>query len=369
MPEIFKDIVTPFLNKRDSETWHVRAREALHLAELSPVTLWLLEKIACGREKIKDERLRVVVGGIEFENPVLVGAGWDKAGRAVEALHRMGFAGVEVGTVLEYPQEGNPKPRQWVFDNGAAMNRLGFNSPGADVVAGNLERYKGKSSLRIGISIGKNKGVLDEDAPEAHAQVTRVMYDYADYFTLNVSSPNTPGLRRLQDKVPLTDNVQAVIGAMQEKGRRKPLFVKIAPDLTETAVDDVIGVVVDNNLEGIVATNTTLSNQIKAKYRREGEMGGISGDDPDYRRMVLEKIEHIYKAAGDRIDVFGVGGIKDSETALSVIMRGASALQIVTAIRSEGPAVAENIKRGMLRFMDNNGVGNIREIRGIDVRS
>ena len=367
MSEIYKNIVSPFLDKRESETWHVRTREALHLAELSPVTLWLLEKIATYKsERFNDERLNVVVGGVEFDNPVVVGAGWDKQGHAIRGLHKLGFSGVEIGSVLAYPQEGNPKPRQWMLAPGVAMNRLGFNSPGMEVVAKNLKRYE-RSGIPIGISIGKNKDVPNANAPQAYAVVAERLYDEASYFTVNVSSPNTPGLRELQDKGPLTDIVQAVNDVMDSKGKRKPLFVKIAPDLTNTAVDDVIQVVLDNRLTGIIATNATNNDQIKEKYGRSGEMGGISGDNPDFRRMATEKVAHIRRVAGDSLEIIGVGGIKDAATALKKIKSGARLIQVVTAIRGEGATLPGKINRGLIEYMNREGIGHLDDLIGSDV--
>ncbi|MDP3994572.1 MAG: quinone-dependent dihydroorotate dehydrogenase [bacterium] len=364
MSEIYKNIISPWLDKRDSETWHVRAREALHLAELNPVTLWLLEKIAVYKsERFCDERLKVVVGGVEFDNPVMVGAGWDKQGRAVGALHRLGFSGVEVGSVLARPQAGNLKPRQWMLAPGVAMNRLGFNSPGMEAVAGNLKRYQ-RSGIPIGISIGKNKDVANADAAWAHAVVAERLYDEASYFAVNVSSPNTPGLRELQDKKPLNDIVQAINSIMDSKGGRKPLFVKIAPDLTNTAVDDVIQVVLDNGLTGIIATNTTDSGRLKAKYGRKGEMGGISGDNPDFRRMATGKIAHIRKVAGDSLEIIGVGGVKNTATALEKIRSGAKLIQVVTAIRGEGLALPGKINRGLVEYLEKEGISRLSEIVG-----
>ena len=368
MPEIYKNIVSPFLYKQDSETWHTRAREALHLAEANPLTLWLLEKIATYKsERFYDERLNVVIGGVEFDNPLIVGAGWDKQGRAVRGLYQLGFSGVEVGSVLAYPQEGNPKPRQWMLTPGIAMNRLGFNSPGAEVVARNLRRYE-RDGIPVGISIGKNKDVPDIEAPGVHALVAEKLYDQAAYFVINVSSPNTPGLRKLQDKEPLTDIVQAVNGVMDVKGCRKPLFVKIAPDLTSTSVDDVIDVVLNNGLTGIIATNTTNSGDIKERYGRSAnEMGGISGDDQEYRDMATAKVAHIRRVAGDSLEIIGVGGIKDTATALEKIKAGARAIQVVTAIRGEGPSVAAKINRGLVEYMQQEGISHINDLVGLDV--
>lgn len=365
--EIFKDVVSPVLDRLDSETWHVRAREALHLAEATLFTLKLLEQFADHRQRFTDGRLSVVVGGVELDNPIMVGAGWDKAGRAVRGLYQLGFSGVEVGSVLQYPQPGNDKPRQFMLGPGVALNRLGFNSPGMEVVAHNLERYR-ESGIPVGISLGKNKDVEPKDAPEAHAAVARRLYYDAAYFVINVSSPNTPGLRALQDKGPLTDIVQAVNGAMDEMGERKPLFVKIAPDLENEAVNDVVEVVADNGLTGIIATNTTVRSDLKALYneRWRNEAGGLSGDNEEFRRMATEKVAHIYRETGGKMEIVGIGGVKDTQTALEKIKAGARVVQVVTAIRGEGPVLPGRINRGLVGWMEKEGVGNINELVGVD---
>lgn len=362
---MYKERVSPILDRLDSETWHVKAREMLHWAEKSPLGLRVVEQIANGGRRFTDGRLRVVLGGIQLDNPVMVGAGWDKQGRAIRGLHAMDFSAIEVGSVLAYPQPGNDKPRQWMIGPGVSFNRLGFNSPGDGEVRFNLKKY-GESGITIGISIGKNKDVSVHDAPTAHAMVAQRLYDYASYFVINVSSPNTPGLRELQDKKPLTDIVQAVNYTMEDRGGRKPLFVKIAPELTNEAIEDVIGVVVDNGLTGIIATNTTTNPNIKAKYGESwrNEMGGLAGDDADYRKMATDKVAHIYKEAGDKIEIIGVGGVKNAETARDKILAGAKAVQVVTAIRGEGPSVASNINKGLLDFMRREGIKNLEEIRG-----
>lgn len=366
---MFKEFIDPVLMRLDSETWHTRAREALHLAEATPFTLKLFEQFADRHHRFTDERLKVVLGGVELDNPVVVGAGWDKAGRAVKALHTLGFSGVEVGTVVAYAQEGNPKPRQFMLAPGVTLNRLGFNSPGMEAVARNLARYNG-SGIPIGISLGKNKEVPAEDAPHAHATVAERLYDFAAYFAINVSSPNTPGLRALQDKKPLTDIVQAVNETMDSMGGRKPVFVKIAPELSPGAIDDVIAVVLDNGLTGIIATNTTVSPDIKAKYgeRWRNEAGGLSGNDPDYRCMATEKVAHIYRQTLGKIDIIGVGGVKDAQTALEKIKAGAKVVQVVTGMRGEGTALAGRINRGIVDFMEKAGVRSVQELIGIDVK-
>jgi dihydroorotate dehydrogenase len=364
---MYKEIIDPILMKLNSETWHTRAREALHLAEATPFTLKLLEQFADRHQRFTDKRLPVLLDGIKFENPVVVGAGWDKAGRAIKALYTLGFAGVEVGTVVAYPQEGNPKPRQFMLAPGVTLNRLGFNSPGMQAVAHNLEKYKG-SGIPVGISLGKNKAVGAKDAPEAHAIVAEKLYPYAAYFAINVSSPNTPGLRELQDKKPLTDIVQAVNETMDRMGGRKPLLVKIAPELSTEAVNDVIEVVLDHGLTGIIATNTTISPDIKAIYgeRWRDEAGGVSGDDPAYRKMATEKIAHIYRETKGKIAIMGVGGVKDVQSALEKIKAGAQVIQVVTGLRGEGTALPGRINRGIVRYMEKEGIKSIQDLVGID---
>lgn len=365
---MYKEFIDPILMKLDSETWHKRAVEALHLAEATPPTLKLVELFADRHQRFADERLHICLEGIEFENPVIVGAGWDKAGRAVKALYALGFAGVEVGTVVAYPQPGNPKPRQFMLAPGVTLNRLGFNSPGMQIVARNLDRYRG-SGIPIGISLGKNKAVEAKDAPLAHAIVAENLYPQATYFAINVSSPNTPGLRTLQEKQPLTDIVQAVNETMERMGGRKPLLIKIAPELSVEAVDDVIDVVLANGLTGIIATNTTINPDIKASYGDQwrNEAGGISGDDPQYRKMATEKIAHIYREAGGKVAIMGVGGVKDAVSALEKIKAGAQIIQVVTAIRGEGTALSGRINREIVKYMEKSGVKHIRDLVGVDV--
>ncbi len=357
---MYKSIIRPVLDKLDSETWHNVVREGMHITEASRVSLKLLEFIACSGNRLVDEKLNVNLSGIKLENPLLIGAGWDKSGRAVKALHSIGFAGAEIGSVLEHAQPGNPQPRQFMINPGVCLNWLGFNSPGMKTVGYYLSRYK-NTGIPLGISLGINKYIEPDDAPRANAVVAEYLDDYAAYFAINVSSPNTPGLRKLQGKDNLIDIVQSVSEVTD-----KPVFVKIAPDLTNQAVDDVIKVVMDNGLAGIIATNTTNNPSIKAKYGSEWENqdGGVSGDDGDFRMISTIKIEHIYKQVGDKIDIIGVGGIKDTETALEKIRAGAKALQIVTGLRGEGPSIAYKINYGLVKYMIDEGVDNLTELVG-----
>ena len=363
--ESFQKYVTPILNRGDSETWHNRAKEALHLAEATPLTLKLLEQFAYQRQRFTSDRLHVMLGGIEYDNPLMVGAGWDKTGMAVQALHRLGFAGVEVGTVLAYPQPGNPKPRQFAIGPGVVINRLGFNSPGAPVVATNLTKYR-QSGIPIGVSVGKNKDIPLAEAAQAHAMVIEAIYPHAAYIAINVSSPNTPGLRTLQDKEPLTDIIQAVNNTMDQLGGRKPVFIKIAPELTDHAINDVITVVADNNLTGIIATNTTINPSIKARYGEtwQNQAGGLSGNDPAFRALSTAKIRHIYSETNGQMEIIGVGGVHDVWSVIEKIKAGATVVQIVTAIREKGPTLPGKINHELDAFLEQEGIGNLEEIRG-----
>lgn len=364
---MYKQIIQPLLNKCDSETFHDLARESLHFAEISPITLKILEFFAYKRSRFADPRLNTTVGGVELENPLIVGAGWDKKGRAVLGLWQLGFASVEVGSVLEYGQPGNPKPRLFMVSPGVAVNWLGFNSPGMDIVAKNLERYK-STRIPIGISLGLNKDVEHNNAPRSYAAVARRMYEYAGYFAINVSSPNTPGLRKLQDKEHTVELIKAVNLAMDETGERKPLFVKIAPDLTYEAIDEVIEVCIDQSVAGIIASNTTISSDMKGKYgtRWKNRPGGLSGDDKDYQKMTTDIISHIYRQAGDKLDIMGVGGVNNAESAIDKIRAGAKALQLVTAIRGEGPSVAGKINHGIVEYMERENISSISDLVGVE---
>jgi len=363
----YKTFVRPLLDRLDSETWHHNVKELMHLCEFSGLTLRLLEFAASGGSRIRDERLAVTVAGVPFENPLIVGAGWDKTARALRALYSVGFAGVEVGSVVERPQRGNPKPRQFMVTPDVCINSLGLNSPGMDAVLRNL-RWYGRLDMPVGVNLGMNSDVNHEDAPRAYAAVARKFRDNAAYFSINVSSPNTPGLRKLQDRGRLEAIIQAVRESVGDLSASKPLFVKISPDLSTEAIDDVIGVVVDSGISGVIATNTTDNQSLKEKYgaKWRGVPGGMSGNDLEYRALSTSVISHIYRTTGGEVEIIGVGGVSDTASALEKLRAGAKALQIVTGLRGEGLSVANSINRGLLRFMDKNGIKDLSEITGSD---
>lgn len=323
---------------------------------------------AQGGERIFDERLETEVGGMMLENPVLVGAGWDKKGWAVDGLYALGFAGTEVGTVVVHPQDGNPQPRMW-YRAGAGLNQLGFNSPGMEKVAyfleGQKQRPGGLHQGRVGISLGKNKLTPDEHAPWAHAAIAERLYDYADYFVLGVSSPNTPGLRGLLQPKPLTEIVQAVQEVLRAK-EDKPLFVKTTIDLSQEDLDSVIAVCLDNNVTGIIDSNTTVDDNLKALYGWRGQAGGLSGDVPQFRQVATARMRYITRTTrGTGLQRIGVGGINDAQTAIERLEAGAQVVQVVTGIRQRRGHIAHEINQGILDHLTEHGAQSVQDIVGI----
>lgn len=318
-------------------------------------------ELVSGGERIESPRLRSEVAGLQFENPLMVGAGWDKKGRAVDGLYILGFAGTEVGSVLVHPQAGNPKPRLWIDKNSKSvgLNRLGFNSPGMEDVARNLAEQHRPGIT--GISLGKNKLTPNEHAPWAHAAVAERLYDFADYFVINVASPNTPGLRNLLNREPLTNIIRSVQDVLAKKGK-KPLFVKTTVDLALEDLDTVLAVCIEEDVDGVIDTNTTIEESIKARYDWQGEMGGVSGNDYEYRKKATERMKYItQQTSGTGLQRIGVGAINDTDSALERIQAGAQIVQIVTGIRQHKGRIARNINLGLLKRMNEDGVKQISD--------
>lgn len=372
--EFYRRVVSPVLDRLDSETMHVAARRALHLAESVPGGLGLrvVEKFGHEGERFTDDRLRVNLGGIELDNPVMVGAGWDKVGESVMGLYVLGASGVEIGAVLPWEQPGNNpkdaglKARQWFHPTGVADNWLGFNAPGMVKVIHNLERYQNINIPPIGINLGKNKETSEEDAPFAYAAVVRRLYPYASYFSINVSSPNTPGLRDYQRRDPIRKITEAVLNVQEQLGSIKPTFIKTSPDTTEEQDDDLIEVCLNSQLAGFVIANTTIDPEIKARYDWQDLPGGLSGDDPWYREKLVKKTARFRRAVKRDRYIVGAGAISNVVFATERILAGADALQIVTALRSEGPKVFGKINRRLINWMNYHGVSDLAEMVGID---
>jgi dihydroorotate dehydrogenase len=298
---------------------------------------------------VKDTRLEREVFGLKFENPVGLAAGFDKDAKLFDELGAFGFGFVEIGTVTPLPQQGNPKPRLFRLkqDHGL-INRMGFNNSGIEAVTSKLRRNKTK--LIIGGNIGKNKLTPNEDAVSDYEICFEKLFPYVDYFAVNVSSPNTPGLRDLQEKAPLT----ALLNRLQElnsaKDKRKPILLKIAPDLTNAQLDDIITIVADTKIDGVIATNTTIDrNELKTdkiKLKAIGD-GGLSGKPVKSRST--EVIKYLADTSNKAFPIIGVGGIHSTEDALEKLDAGATLVQLYTGFIYEGPALIKRINKVILQ--------------------
>ena len=298
---------------------------------------------------VKDTRLEREVFGLKFENPVGLAAGFDKDAKLFDELGAFGFGFVEIGTVTPLPQQGNPKPRLFRLkqDHGL-INRMGFNNSGIEAVTSKLRRNKTK--LIIGGNIGKNKLTPNEDAVSDYEICFEKLFPYVDYFAVNVSSPNTPGLRDLQEKAPLT----ALLNRLQElnsaNDKRKPILLKIAPDLTNAQLDDIITIVADTKIDGLIATNTTIDrNGLKTdknKLKAIGD-GGLSGKPVKSRST--EVIKYLADTSNKAFPIIGVGGIHSPEDAFEKLDAGATLVQLYTGFIYEGPALIKRINKAILQ--------------------
>lgn len=296
----------------------------------------------------EDRRLERKLWGLTFKNPVGLAAGFDKDARFTDELAHLGFGFVEIGTLTPKPQPGNDKPRLFRLPKDKALiNRMGFNNEGVEAAVSRLK--KRKSNLIIGGNIGKNKLTPNEDAEKDYERAFRALYDVVDYFTVNVSSPNTPGLRALQDKAPLQQLLTRLQAINSQLGKEKPILLKIAPDLTLEQLDDIIGIVQNTHIHGLVATNTTVSRDGLNTPRQEVEAmgaGGLSG--LPVRDRATDVIRYIHQKSEGRIPVMAVGGIFTAADALEKLNAGAALVQVYTGFIYEGPGIARNICKGLL---------------------
>ena len=299
--------------------------------------------------RLEDPRLRREVFGLTFSNPIGLAAGFDKDGKHFRAMSALGFGFIELGTVTPKGQRGNPMPRLFRLpEDEALINRMGFNNEGVLALVDRLKAGK-PSGLIIGGNIGKNKSTPNEEAARDYVICFEALFPYVDYFVVNVSSPNTPNLRALQDKEPL----RALLSLLQEKNRAqstsKPILLKIAPDLTDTQLDDIIEIVEQTRIDGVIATNTTISRdhlQTDPGAVTDIGAGGLSGQP--VRERSTEVIRYLHRRSGGRITIIGVGGIAGPEDALEKLEAGASLVQVYSGLVYEGPGLIRRIKEGIL---------------------
>lgn len=298
--------------------------------------------------QVKDPRLEVKLFGLNFPNPVGLAAGFDKDAKLYDELGGLGFGFVEIGTVTPKAQPGNDKPRMFRLPKDSGLiNRMGFNNQGAAAAAERLK--KRKTQIVIGGNIGKNKVTPNEQAGDDYEKCFETLYPVVDYFVVNVSSPNTPNLRDLQEKGPLTELLLRLKKLNAAKPKQKPILLKIAPDLTDTQLDDIIDIVKTTQIDGVVATNTTISraNLLTEKSRLDAiGAGGLSGK-PLTKRSA-EVVRYLSQKSGKAFPIIGVGGIHSAQDALEMIEAGASLVQVYTGFIYEGPAIAKRINKAIL---------------------
>jgi dihydroorotate dehydrogenase len=299
----------------------------------------------------KDIWLEKEVFGLKFNNPVGLAAGFDKNGDLMGEMANLGFGFVEVGTITPLPQPGNIKPRMFRLpDDKALINRMGFNNLGVDVIAERLEAFRRNAKEKkiiIGGNIGKNKNTVIENASRDYVKCFDRLFDVVDYFVINVSSPNTPGLRALQDKEPLMQ----LLDTLQERNLKnrisRPILLKIAPDLTNEQLDDIVEIVIKTEIAGVIATNTTISREgLVADETLRYEPGGLSGK-PLAKRST-EVISYIYKKSKGAFPIIGVGGIHSPEDAVEKMQAGAALIQLYTGFIYEGPGLIKRINKKVL---------------------
>jgi dihydroorotate dehydrogenase len=341
----YKKNVFPYLTRYDAEKVHYVVMNALKIICAIPLMSSILRLIF---EK-KDTRLERNIFGLHFKNPVGLAAGFDKNGIWTDQLSNLGFGFIEIGTVTPKPQAGNDKPRLFrLKPDEALINRMGFNNDGSIEAANNLR--KRKSKVIIGGNIGKNKITDNDDAVIDYLKAFNDLYPYVDYFVVNVSSPNTPGLRDLQEKEPLKYILKILERDNGRKSKPKPILLKIAPDLTNEQLDDVIEIVKETRTAGVIATNTTVSreglvsdNEIVSKIGA----GGLSGKPLTDRST--EIIRYLSEKSNKAFPIIGVGGIYNAKDAIDKLNAGASLVQVYSGFIYEGPSIVKEICKGILK--------------------
>lgn len=338
-------LIRPAIFALDSETGHRLAIRAL--AALPP------------RAPAAAGPLAVEVAGLAFPNPVGVAAGFDKDAEVPDALLGLGFGFAEVGSITPLPQAGNPKPRLFrLVEDQAVINRMGFNNSGAEAALARLRARAGRPGI-VGVNIGANKDSADRIAD--YAVMASRMAPVASYLCVNISSPNTPGLRALQDEGALTGLLDAVIAARDAAGGTPPIFLKVAPDLEPADIDAIARIAIEKRLGALVVSNTTISRPA-LRSAHAGETGGLSG--APLRALATQRLRDFRKATGGAIPLIGVGGIATAEHAWERIRAGASLVQLYSAMVYDGPGLGARIARGLEGLMRRDGFASIAEAVG-----
>lgn len=379
MSWFYHHLIRPVLFTQDAEQIHNRMMRTLGWVGRHELFCDALESFF-GAPKLPIDAL-----GLSFPNPVGLAAGMDKHAEALPTWAALGFGFTELGAVTWNAQPGNPEPRIFrAIPDAAIVNRMGFNNPGAEAVARQLGQWRALGRWPrhpVGINLGKSKITPLDRAAEDYANSLRVLWPHVDFFVINVSSPNTPNLRQLQDKAALDEilaavqEAQAQQAALPANGRTppatqsKPVLVKVAPDLTFEALDEILELTGPRNVAGLVATNTTISRpqaDDPSLQRVYAEAGGLSGRP--LRTRSTEVIRHLYRQTRGALPIMGVGGIFDAADAWEKITAGASLIQVYTGMVYEGPAIAKAIVKGLLERMEQRGMTAIQQAIGVETK-
>ncbi len=341
---LYKLLLRPLFFKIDPEKIHHLVFKLIKISQAIPGVSTITRAIFV----MRDPRLEREVFGIKFPNPVGLAAGFDKDARLYKELSNFGFGFIEIGTITPLAQSGNDKPRMFRLPaDQALINRMGFNNEGIDVA---IHRLKNRpAGLIVGGNIGKNKITPNEDAVLDYEKCFEALYEYVDYFVVNVSSPNTPNLRALQEKEPLKNLLQHLQTLNSSKPTAKPILLKIAPDLTNEQLDDIIEIVRDTQIAGVIASNTTISRsslKTNADVVEQIGMGGLSGKP--LRNRSTEVINYLHEKSNAAFPIIGVGGIHTAEDAIEKLKAGASLIQLYTGFVYEGPALVKAINKKLL---------------------
>jgi len=345
-------VLRPFLFSLDPEAAHDLAIKSLKLNPL-PKKMFEVEN---------EQMLNIQLLGQNFPNPIGLAAGFDKSAEVYNSIIKLGFGFVEVGTVTPLKQFGNPKPRIFRLENdGALINRLGFNNDGMELIKSRINS-EGKKGI-LGINIGPNKDTKNQK--NDFCLGLKYFIDIADYITINISSPNTEGLRSFHDQEKLKELLVALNEIKKNNKSNIPLLLKISPDIDEGDISEIADVVMKNNISAIVLTNTTNGNRNNLKNKAKTEQGGLSGEP--LQQISTKMIKKFYKLLNGKIPIIGVGGVNSGKSAYEKITAGASLLQIYTGFVYRGPSTAKDIKKELIQILKSEGIKNIKEAVGKDV--
>tara|TARA_Y100000590_G_scaffold275062_1_gene308852 strand:+ start:1173 stop:2219 length:1047 start_codon:yes stop_codon:yes gene_type:complete len=342
-------VLRPLLFNLDPETAHDLAIKSL---KLNPLPSKMFE--------VEDEQmLKIELFGKKFPNPIGLAAGFDKSAEAYNSLLKLGFGFVEVGTVTPLKQLGNPKPRIFRLErDNALINRLGFNNDGIEIIKNRIQS-EGKKGI-LGINIGPNKETKDQK--NDFCLGLKNFFDVADYITVNISSPNTEGLRDFHDQKKLKDLLFALNKIKNDIKSSVPLLLKVSPDIKDNYIPDIVDVAISNNISGIILTNTTSGNRDHLVSEKKTEKGGLSGEPLE--KISTNMIKKFYKKLKGKIPIIGVGGVSSGKNAYEKIMAGASLLQLYTGFIYRGPSTARDIKKELIEILKAEGLKNIKDAIG-----